>query len=54
MRIYLNGMPDSPNPLPPKYFDNPRCSPALAAVEAIDVEVDQGGTTGDLEGGCRC
>ena len=34
-----DGMPDSSNPLPLEFFDNPRCPLALAAVEAIDVEV---------------
>ena len=38
-----NGMPDSANPLPPKFFVNPRCPPAPTATEATDIEVDQGG-----------
>ena len=47
----MDGMPASPNPFPPEFFDNPRCPPTPATVEAIDVEVDQGGAAGDLEGG---
>ena len=40
-------MPDSSNPLPPKFFDNPRCPPVLATDKAIDAEVGQGGVAGD-------
>ena len=50
----LNGMPDSSNPLPLEFFDNPRCPPALAADKAIDAEVSQGRATRDSEGGCCC
>ena len=50
----LDGMPDSSNPLPPKFFDNLRCPPTLAADKAIDVKVRQGGAAGDSEGGCCC
>ena len=47
----MDGMPNSPNPFPPEFFDNLRCPPAPATVEAIDVELDQGGAAGDFEGG---
>ena len=40
-----DGMHDSSNPLPPEFFDNPRCPPA------IDAEAGQGGEAGDSEGG---
>ena len=46
-----DGMPDSSNPLPPEFFDNPRCPPALTVDKAIDVEVRQGGAAGDSEEG---
>ena len=46
-----NGMPDSSNPIPPEFFDNLRCPPALVADEVIDVDVGQGGVVGDSEGG---
>ena len=49
-----DGMSDSFNPLPPEFFDNPRCPPVLAADKAIDAEVSQGGAAGYSEGGCRC
>ena len=47
-----DGLPDFSNPLPPEYFVNPRCPLAPAAVEAKDVEADQGGAVEDSEGGC--
>ena len=34
-----DGMLDFSNPLPPEFFDNPRCPPTLATDEAIDAEV---------------
>ena len=46
-----DGMPDSANPLPPNVFVNPRCPPAPVAIEAKDVEVDQGRAIEDSEGG---
>ena len=46
-----NGMPDSACPLPLEFFVNPRCSSALAAVEAKDTYVDQGMAVEDSEGG---
>ena len=33
-----NGMPDSSNPLPLEFFDNPRCPLVLAANKAIDMK----------------
>ena len=35
------GMPDSSDPLPPKFFTNPKCPPTPIATEAPIVEVDQ-------------
>ena len=35
-----DGMPYSADPLPLKFFAIPRCSPALASIEATTVEVD--------------
>ena len=46
-----DGMFDSSNPLPPEFFDNPRCPPALAGDKVIDAEVSQGGAASDSEGG---
>ena len=36
-----NAMPDSSDPLPPKFFMKPWCMPAPAAIEATVAEVDQ-------------
>ena len=47
----LDGMPDSSNPLPLEFFDNPRCPPVLVADKALYAEVSQGGAVGDSEGG---
>ena len=47
----LDGMLDSTNPLPPEFLDNPRSPPAPIATDAINLEIDQGGAIGDLEGG---
>ena len=44
-------MLDSSNPLPPEFFDNPRCPSVLTADKAINAEVSQGGAAGDSEGG---
>ena len=44
-----DGMPSSSNPLPPEFFDNPRCPQATD--KAIDDEVSQGVAAGDSEGG---
>ena len=38
----LDGMSDSVNPLPLKFFVNPRCPPALIAIEVKATEVDLG------------
>ena len=46
----LDGMPDSSNPLPLEFFDNPRCIPVLAADKAINAEVSQGRAVRDSEG----
>ena len=46
----LDCMLDSSNPLPLKFFENPRCSSVLAADKAIDAKVSQGKATGDSEG----
>ena len=46
-----DGMPDFSNPLPPEFFDNPRCPLVPAADKAIDAEVSQGGAAGNSEGG---
>ena len=35
-----DGMPDSSDPLPPKYFANPRCPLVLVVTEATTTEVD--------------
>ena len=37
----LEGMPDSSDPLPPKFFANPRCPPVPAATKATTAKVDQ-------------
>ena len=37
----LDDMPDSSDPLMPKFFMNLRCPPILAAIEATTGEVDQ-------------
>ena len=47
-----DGMPNSTNLLPLEHFVNPRCPPALTAIEVKDAEVDQGGAVEDSEGGC--
>ena len=39
------GMPDSSNPLPPEFFANPKCLPALVPTEVTTAEVDQGEAT---------
>ena len=36
-----DSIPDSSGPLPPKFFVDPRCPPALSATEATAAEVDQ-------------
>ena len=35
----LNGMTDSTDPLPPKFFENPWCPPVQMVIEAIETEV---------------
>ena len=37
-----DGMPDSINSIPPKFFVNPRCPPASTIVEVKAAEVDLG------------
>ena len=44
-----NSMPDSSNPLPPKFFVKPRCSLALVVTEATATAVDLIEPTKDLE-----
>ena len=44
-----NGMPDSSDLLPPEFFMNPRCPPALATIEATTIEVDQSEAAKELE-----
>ena len=46
-----DGMLDSSNPLPPEFFDHPRCLLVLAADKATDAEISQGRAAGDSEGG---
>ena len=36
-----DGMPDSSDLISLEFFVNPKCPPALAAIEATTVEVDQ-------------
>ena len=45
-----DGMPDSSYPLPLEFFVNPRYPPALAAIEAIEAEVDLSEEVKELEG----
>ena len=35
----LDGMPDSTNPLPPKFFTNPECPPNNMAKEPVEIAV---------------
>ena len=44
-----NGMPDSFDLIPPKFFANPRCSLALTSTEVIAIDVDQSEATKELE-----
>ena len=45
----LEGMPDSSDPLPSKFFANPRCPPVPAATKATTTKVDQSKATEEPE-----
>ena len=45
----LDGMPDSFGPLPPEFFANSKCLPALAATKVTATEIDQSEATKEPE-----
>ena len=44
-----DGMPDSSDPLPPKFFVNPKCLLVSAATKAMTIEADQSEAIGRAE-----
>ena len=44
-----NGMPNSSDPLSPKFFVNPKCPPVPTATEAMTIEADQSEAARNVE-----